>query len=139
MEKKNAWNILEKAGLKKTSGRIAILNCLLKENKPLSQHEIAEKLKGFKINEASIYRSLEAFHRVGIVHKVEGVEKTRRFAISESPSEKSPCHPHFICIECGKVECLKELEIPDLKPHNKSYVVKSREMILKGSCKHCSS
>ena len=138
MKNQKAHDILENTGLKKTSGRIAILNCLLKEKNPLSQQEIAEKLREFKINEASIYRALEAFDRTGIVHRVEGLDKTWRFAVSSRTLEKG-YHPHFICVDCGRVECFRELEIPRLRLNNSNYVIKSQEMILKGSCEKCSS
>ena len=133
--------VLEQADLKKTPGRVAILNCLLSEKAPLTHQEILEKLTDFQINEVSIYRTLETFDRAGIVHKIEGVDKVWRFAISgEEPlNADKPCHPHFVCTNCGKVECLTELEIPKLKPSSRKYVINSREMVLKGSCDQCAN
>ena len=136
MNKESAYTLLNKTGLRKTSGRIAILNCLIKEQKPLTQQEIAEKLTDVNLNEVSIYRALEAFDKAGIIHRVEGLDKVWRFAVSSHPLSES-CHPHFICTECGRVECLTDLEVPKLTPKNYSHRIKNREMILKGYCEKC--
>ncbi len=134
-----ARKLLDQAGLKKTPGRIAVLNCLLSEAQPLTQQDISDMLSDFQINEVSIYRSLEAFLRAGIVHRIEGVDQVWRFAISQGEplGGAGACHPHFVCTQCGKVECLTELEIPDITPGNSNYIVKSKEMVLKGSCEEC--
>lgn len=136
MEQDTARTLLDRAGLRKTPGRIAILNCLIKKQKPLSKQDIADNLTGINLNEVSIYRALEAFDRAGIIHRVEGLDKVWRFAVSCHPIP-GDCHPHFFCTKCGKVECLTELKVPELTPDNYSYTIKSREMILKGSCEQC--
>ncbi|ACB85501.1 Fur family transcriptional regulator [Natranaerobius thermophilus] len=135
-----AITLLDEAELKKTPGRIAILTLLLKEQRPLSQQEISQSLE-HPLNEVSIYRALRAFEKAAIVHKVEGGDKTWRFAITEQ--DKSQCkdhyHPHFICTSCGKVECFTEIEIPKIKPPNSQYTITNREMVLKGSCDECAN
>ncbi len=134
-----AKNLLDSNGLKKTSGRIVILSLLINEQKPLTHQEIKDKMYDVKINEATIYRSLEAFEEMGIIHKIDGIDKISRFAISRgisNPTESE--HPHFICTLCGEIECLTELKIPKLKPSGKGYEIKEREMFIKGLCKNCS-
>lgn len=134
-----AKNLLESKGLKKTPGRIAILSLLIGEKKPVTHQEIKDKLCDVKINEATIYRALEAFEEAGIIHKIDGIDKISRFAISKGISDPTENeHPHFICTLCGEIECLTELKIPELTPNKEGYEIKEREMFIKGLCKNCS-
>ncbi len=132
--------LLDNAGLKKTQGRIAILNLLIGERKPLTQQEIKEGLREVQINEVTIYRALETFENTGIIHKIEGIDKISRFAISKGGQSKpsDDNHPHFICTACGETECLIDLEIPALAPRGDGYTITDREMLIKGLCQDCS-
>ena len=129
--------ILTRAGLKRTPGRIAIINLLLQTDHPLSQQEIAHRLIKESINGVSIYRSLDAFLRAGIVHRVESGDRTWRFAICGCGS-RGHCHPHFICKKCGKVECLNSYKLPDLGEIEPGYVVEEQEVYMRGRCETCS-
>ncbi|HHU76255.1 MAG TPA: hypothetical protein GXZ24_05110, partial [Firmicutes bacterium] len=100
---KMACDILSGTGLKKTSGRIALLKLLLKAKNPLTQQEISNGLRDIDFNYVSIYRSLNAFLEAGIVHKVETGDRNRRFAVCSCGNSRH-CHPHFICRRCGRVE-----------------------------------
>lgn len=133
-----ACDILTRTGLKKTSGRIALLKLLLQAKKPLTQQEISNSLAGVNFNYVSIYRSLDAFLKAGIVHKVEAGDRNRRFAVCSCGSS-SHCHPHFICRSCGKVECLSELKIPELRELKSGYVAEEQEIYIRGICANCSS
>lgn len=138
MNEEKARILLEKSGLKKTQGRIAILSLLLNEDKPNTQQEIKEKLQDIHINEVTIYRALEAFEKAGMIHRVEGIDKIWRFAISINASSRN-AHPHFICTTCGEIECLTDIKIPELLPRGSGYKIKEREMLLKGICQHCAT
>ncbi len=138
MGENNAAEILRKAGMKKTAGRVALLKLLLESEKPLSQQEISRMLKGVELNYVSIYRSLEAFCRAGITHRIETGDRTWRFAVC-SCGGRGHCHPHFICNSCGAAECLRGMEIPELPAVNREYVVEATEFYLKGLCARCSS
>ncbi len=132
-----ALNILKKAGLKCTPGRVALINLLLEEDKPLSQQEISSKLSDIDFNYVSIYRSLDAFLKAGIVHRVEAGDRIWRFALCSCGSSRH-CHPHFICKACGKVECLNGFKITRLLELKPGYVIEEQEVYIKGVCKKCS-
>ncbi len=139
MKGKTASRILQIVGLKKTPGRMALLNVLLEEENPLTQQEIALKLsKVAALNHVSIYRSLEAFLKAGIIHKVESGDRTWRFALCGCGS-RGHCHPHFICRVCGKAECLDGVSIPQPPLLKRGYCVEEKEYYLKGLCADCSS
>ncbi len=133
-----AGTILLRAGLKRTMGRIAIINLLMTAEYPLSQHEIAHRLPKVSMNGVSIYRSLDAFLKAGIVHRVESGDRTWRFAICGCGT-RGHCHPHFICKQCGKVECLPGHNLPEFGKMQPGYVVEEQEFYIRGRCAGCST
>lgn len=133
-----AREILSGFGLKKTAGRIALIKLLLQAQNPLTRQEISAKLTGVNFNRVSIYRSLDAFLKAGIIHKVEAGDRSRRFAICSCGSS-SHCHPHFICRSCGKVECLNGLKNIQHYPLKPGYIFEEQEIYIRGLCARCSS
>ncbi len=130
--------ILQRAGLKLTPGRMALIELLYKEGKPLTQQEITEQLSEIDYNYVSVYRNLNSFMKKGIVHRVETGDRTWRFALSTCGCSRH-CHPHFICRSCGRVECLKDLSIPEPPPVKPGYTVEEQEIYIRGLCKKCST
>lgn len=131
-----AKEILHQAGLKKTAGRLALVELLLKNKSPLTLQELSSQLNDINLNETSIYRSLDAFIKAGIVHRIETGERVWRFALCVCSSQ-GHCHPHFICERCGKAECLDEINIPHLKEPRPGYIVQRQELYYKGICPRC--
>jgi len=131
-----ASELLSKARLKRTTGRLALLQLLLEKQNPLTKQEISEKMSGVNFNSVSIYRTLESFLQAGIVHKVEAGDRNWRFAICSCGSSKH-CHPHFICRSCGTVECLQDFQIPELLGLKPGYVAEEQEIYIRGLCARC--
>lgn len=132
-----AKEILQKAGFKVTPGRVAIINLLQQQGRPLSQQEIDDYLvHSFQLNEVSIYRALEAFLKAGLVHRVITEDRVYRYAICLCGSS-GHCHPHFICRACGRIECLGDQDIPCLPEVEEQYQVEEREYYLRGLCSQC--
>ncbi|KUO51730.1 MAG: hypothetical protein APF76_15200 [Desulfitibacter sp. BRH_c19] len=137
MNNNTAIKILDGVGLKKTPGRIALMDILLEAKNPMTQQEIMKKLSKVKLNYVSIYRSLETFVQVGIIHRVESGDRIWRFALG-SEKKQGHDHPHFTCRECGITECLDGIGIPITIPLRKGYTVERKELYLKGLCPKCS-
>ncbi len=139
IKEETAVKILQTAGLNKTTGRLALLNVLLEAKYPLTQQEISKKLsKVAPLNHVSIYRSLEAFLKAGVVHKIESGDRSSKFALCGCDN-RGHCHPHFICKVCGKAECLNSISIPQLPLIKSGYLVEEKEFYLKGLCADCAS
>ncbi|NLC51872.1 MAG: transcriptional repressor [Firmicutes bacterium] len=135
--KRKAAEILQKANLKRTAGRIALLTLLLETKAPLSGPEIAEKLSDIDFNQASIYRSLASFQEAGIVHKIESGDRASRFALCACDT-KGHCHPHFICNRCGRTECLGNMSMPEINSKKlANYRIEEKEFYLRGLCDRC--
>ncbi len=137
MNCETARDILQKNGFKCTPGRIALIELLLKTKQPLSQQEISNQLSDIDFNFVSVYRSLHAFLEAGIVHRVETGDRIWRFALTDAKDGEEH-HPHFVCNSCGKVECIKEMKIPQLSEIRPGYTVEEQEVFIRGLCDKCS-
>ena len=129
-------SILHRTNLKKTVGRLSIIEVLLKVNRPLTQQEISKKINS-KMNYVSIYRCLEAFVNSGIVHKIECGDRVWRFALSDG-NGGSHSHPHFTCKKCGETKCIDGISMPRKPYLENGYVIEEQELYFKGICPACS-
>ncbi len=129
--------ILHSAGLKHTPGREALLGLLMNGSGPMTQEEISQELTHAGLNRVTIYRALDSFTKAGLVHKVENGDRVWKFAFCGCGNH-GHCHPHFICRNCGKVECLAGEKLPDIPKPKSGYIVEEREFYLRGLCARCS-
>jgi len=128
--------ILQEYGLKQTAGRIALIELLLEDEKPLSHKEICLKLQPLRYDPVSVYRSLETFVAAGIVHRVEDDNRTWLFALCTCDGN-SHCHPHFFCRRCGKCECLTGYQMPEIPGLTESHIIEEKRFYVKGVCGSC--
>jgi len=132
--------MLKKSGLRRTPVRLAILDLLAESGQPLGVPEILSRLAaGTDI--VTIYRTLNTFSESKIVHRIRAEDRSWRYAFGESEKQTAHTHPHFVCDECGKVECLADAAVPsNLVPSlriNRKYTVRFPEVILHGVCPKC--
>ncbi len=102
---------LKKAGLRRTPVRLGVLDLLAASRQSLDVTEILAKLPTHT-DAVTVYRTLNAFTRKKMVHRIRGENRSWRYALGDSQESKQHRHPHFVCEDCGKVECLVEAEIP---------------------------
>ena len=83
-----------------TPNRLVILDELENYKRPVSAYLLKEKLykKGKKLNIASIYRVIDFWMNLGVVHKISAINK---FILCSDPDEK---HTHItnFCRKCEK-------------------------------------
>jgi len=128
--------MLKAAKLYCTKCRVAILNVLAKTNKPLNQGQIAQRLGKNRLNKVTIYRTLESFYQVGLVHKAFIHKRAVYFELASRCSEIR-CHPHFTCKSCGVTNCLIGLSVPLVKGLKKGFVIHRQQICLEGLCPAC--
>jgi len=92
-------NTLKNIRLKATPGRLELLDAFNHALRPLSAKEVGEKLKGRKVDLATIYRNLEALARKGVLKKIDFQDGQARFELAAQKH-----HHHIICRSCAKVE-----------------------------------
>ena len=103
-------SVLRTAGFRATPGRIAFLELLKKSDKPLSIQDVLDKLKGKSIDQATVYRIVEALRTKGIIQYVNMEHGHAHFEIN-SPTH----HHHAICERCGKVIDISKCNIQNLE------------------------
>lgn len=132
---------LRKAGLRKTPVRLSVLELLERSGRPMSVPQILGKLKG--VDTVTVYRTLGTFVGKRLAHRVRGDNRTWMYAPGGADGTGAPQHkhPHFVCDECGKVECLEQAEIPrgfvQSLGVGTGYAVSYPEVVLHGVCPKC--
>jgi Fe2+ or Zn2+ uptake regulation protein len=135
--------LLRGAGLRRTPVRLGVLAVLARNgHKPLGVPQVLEMLPEHT-DAVTVYRTLNTFTRKKLVHRVRGEDRTWRYALGGQAAASTPAHqhPHFVCEECGRVECLEEAQIPgdfvrSLRVGPK-YDVRYPEVVLHGLCPKC--
>ncbi len=117
-------HLINNTNIKLTTARTAILEVLIKANRPLSYEDIKDKIS---MDKATFYRNITKFEEEELIDSFESNDKKRYYEIRKNP------HAHFICSNCSSVECLNDetnIHLPEYKIEN---------IIIKGVCPTCLS
>ena len=133
-----ARKMLKATKLYCTSGRMAVLKVLIKENKPLNQMQIARRLGTDRFDKVTIYRTLESLSEVGLVHKAFMEKRAWHFELAHNCTQ-SQCHPHFTCIHCGNTHCLMGMSLPMAASPHRGFIIHRQQVRLEGLCPACAS
>jgi Fur family transcriptional regulator, ferric uptake regulator len=127
---------LRDRGLRATSSRLAVLQHMRTAKQPLSHADVVAQLAPGPWDPATIYRNLLDLVEVGLARRTDVGDHVWRFEVVVAGHRED--HPHFVCKECGVVECLPDVEL--LVPRTKApRSVKKRqvELQLRGLCDTC--
>ena len=141
--------MLKRLGLRRTPARVAVLGVLARGGRPMGVAEVLKALPA-DTDPVTVYRTLNTFTREKLVHRVRGDDRTWRYALSDSPAGPAAdpaapagphAHAHFVCDECGTVDCLEASKIPkglvgSLRV-GPGYAVRYPEVLLHGVCPRC--
>ena len=106
MEYCDIHTTLERAGLSKTSQRVAVLTALVHAQTPLSAKDILDRVSGdSRVNKVTIYRILSSFKAGSIIREIATDHGVNFF---EMACRHNPTHPHFYCRVCRSLSCLPE-------------------------------
>src|SRR3954469_3869624 len=94
-------------GLRATPSRLAVLEVLRASATPMSHGDVADRLASSSWDRATIYRNLTDLAEVGLVRRTDMGDHVWRFEAVSGDHD----HPHFVCTECGGVECLPDIEL----------------------------
>ena len=132
--------LLRGIGLRRTPVRVGVLGILVAAEHPMDVPAILGKL-GEQTEAVTVYRTLNTFTRKKLIHRVRGDERSWLYAFGEPQDNKAHRHPHFVCDECGKVDCLGESVIPTNMVRSlgvgSDYQVSYPEVVLHGLCPKC--
>ena len=115
-------------GLRATGARVRVLRVLLDSDRPLSHAEVCELTDDGGFDRATVYRNLTDLVDVGLARRSDHGDHVWRFERADAEVHK---HPHFVCTECGTVECLPEDAV---KVRGVAHV---DDVQLRGRCETC--
>ena len=137
----NLEKILHNWGYKMTAQRQAILCIIREENKRhLCTEEIYDEVKKTYpgIGLATVYRTMQLFEKLGIVHQILLDDGRMRFHIMDSKEKHQ--HHHLVCEICGEVIDMDEDMLGTLEEKlltEKGFTVKDHRVQFFGICKKC--
>ncbi|MGE0867479.1 MAG: Fur family transcriptional regulator [Kofleriaceae bacterium] len=123
-------------GLRATPSRLAVLELLRSSDAPMSHGDVADHLSSQSWDRATIYRNLTDLAEARLVRRTDVGDHIWRF--EAMASEHDPPHPHFVCTECGAVECLPEIELTIRRARTPRAVRQRKvEVHVRGVCDAC--
>lgn len=133
-----ARETLRAAGLRGTTSRVAVLQHVAAAGKPVSHADVAEQLVPHGFDKSTLYRCLVELADAGLLARLDAGDHAWRFELKGN-EHASGEHPHFVCVDCGQVTCLPDVEvkISPLKGSKPTGVGDVTEVYLKGHCKAC--
>jgi Fur family ferric uptake transcriptional regulator len=120
--------------LRATSQRILIHDCLRAQDKPLSAEELHTLLPHDSVDLSTVYRTLDAFVKEGIVVK-SSFESRSLYHLSGG------IHKHIlVCLDCHATEEIDDCPFHDLEADVETktdFQILYHPLELFGYCKHC--
>jgi len=130
------------SGLRSTAPRVAVLQYLQTATTPVSHAELFEVLADQGFDRATIYRNLVDLTEIGLLSRTDVGDHVWRFELKrENQRGHQTEHPHFMCTDCGEVECLPgvNIRISPTPGTPKSLTTKQVGVQLQGLCDRCAA
>jgi Fur family ferric uptake transcriptional regulator len=127
-------SILHEHGLVRTSCREGIIKTIMNTGRPLSEHEIRDRIAG-NYDRSTLYRSFRVLEEKQIIHRIVVDHQTVIYALDPAISRGTK-HAHFYCESCNRVKCLEDhvVSSPELPA---GYKAVNTEMLIRGFCDEC--
>ena len=130
MESTLAEKLLKEVNLSITRQRLAVLELFLKEEHPMTPHEVREILDDQEhVDQVTIYRVLEALVRTRILTQVPSTDRNSYFCLAE---RLHGLHAHLYCNLCHRMLCVES-------PVSAGTTERGKELhvVLSGTCTRC--
>ena len=134
-----ARETLRAAGLRSTTSRVAVLQHVAGSGKPVSHADVADVLVPQGFDKSTLYRCLVELADAGLLSRLDAGDHAWRFEVRSGEEHATGEHPHFVCVDCGKVSCLPDVEVRISPSKGVKGVMLGdvTEIFLKGHCKEC--
>jgi Fur family ferric uptake transcriptional regulator len=135
-----AESLIRETGARLTRPRTRVLMFLLKQNRPLTHHDIHARLPGEPIDTVTLYRVLEWLTANGLVHRIAGADQVWRFSANAGTGagKQDHEHAHFQCTRCDSVTCFNEMPLPRRVKMPAGFTSQEVDFLIKGICPRCS-
>jgi Fur family transcriptional regulator, ferric uptake regulator len=139
ISKEQARTLLRDLGLRVTGPRVAVVRVLAAADVPMSHGEVLGRLGETDWDQATIYRNLVKLRDAGLALVVGGADGVDRYALAGA-TEDGHRHPHFVCVDCGRIACLPAELISAIAMEGPwRAAVEHAAVELKGACPKCRS
>lgn len=131
--------LLRHQNVRATPARIAVMQELRRATSPLTHADVADQLVPLGFDKATVFRNLADLTDAGLLFRTELGDHVWRFEVLDPSRPGSEKHPHFVCIDCGGVTCLKAIEFTAGSKRQAKIIGDVTEVLLKGHCVKCAS
>jgi Fur family ferric uptake transcriptional regulator len=107
---------------------------------PATHAEVTEKLTAQGLESSTIFRALNEMAEAGLLARMELGDHVWRYEVSSTSRDgENAAHPHFLCVDCGSIVCLNEMDMNPLqkKSSGAGRVGQVTEVLFKGHCHDC--
>jgi Fur family ferric uptake transcriptional regulator len=129
--------LLHQANIRATPARIAVLQELRQTSSPLTHADLAEKLVPLGFDKATVFRNLSDLADAELIFRTELGDHVWRFEAIDPDRPGGEKHPHFVCVECGSVSCLGDMEFTSTSKRRATSIGRITEILIKGHCSTC--
>lgn len=129
-------NILSFHNIRPTAVRILILRTLFESERPMTSHDIEQKLS--TVDRSSITRAISLFVDKGLIHPIDDGSGASKYELCPADSHSHrDMHPHFRCRNCDQTFCISDQQIPSIElPEN--FQAEKINYVITGTCPDCS-
>lgn len=129
-------------GLRVTAPRVAVIQQLQRAQAPVTHAELATALAAEGWDRATIYRNLTDLTEAKLLQRTDVGDHVWRFELyrEKGGAEHADArHPHFVCGDCGEVQCLPldTVRVVGGRGLPKSLKGDAVEIQVKGRCDRC--
>jgi Fur family ferric uptake transcriptional regulator len=131
--------IIREAGLKSTGARLAVYRLMHEVDAPITHNDASERLAGLGFDHATIYRNLTDLTEAGLLVRTDLGDHVWRFELRRGDDDHKARHPHFLCTDCGTVECLPDQAVSVKPTAGAPKALKKRGVVVQvqGRCDDC--
>ena len=129
-----AWakQMIQNSGLRATPARVATLLVLRDSPTPLTHAEVSARLAKRDIDKATVFRNLNDMVAAKVLRRSELGDCVWRFEMISDDEKGHGFHPHFVCVDCGSVSCLTEIELTRKSKSASERIGQVTEILLRG-------
>ena len=132
-----ARQVIQATGLRATTARVATLLVLRDSSAPLTHAEVSTRLAEHGIDKATVFRNLNDMVTANLLRRSELGDHVWRFEIIVGEDHAHAPHPHFVCVDCGTVSCMDQIELTSKSKTASSDYGQVTEILLRGHCHDC--
>lgn len=130
-------DLIRAAGLRATPARVSTLCLLRQATSPKTHAEVTAALEEADTHPATVFRILNDMAEAGLLRRLELGDYVYRFEAVRNSDSNRGLHPYFLCVDCGEVTCLEEVNLTASNQHACEEVGEMHEIILRGVCNQC--